>query len=195
MRSMLGLAPLLGSLSTTGASPLSSPSLTFVSPSQFSPGSAQNVVVEYSGNVDGELTITYGSCDDEALIADAHQRIGSTHVGNHPLAERHAEHAEKRPTKFVWLTPTDASGGCLRAFVDDELVGQSEELLVTKRMARRSEKKAFADVAGDDSMWFNGVAYLQQKQPDESFVAAAKSKSFGILGGGISGLMSSVSCS
>lgn len=42
-------------------------------------------------------------------------------------------------------------------------------------------------------MWFNGVAYLEQKEPDESFVAAAKNKSYGILGAGMSGLMSSVS--
>ncbi|KAH7357946.1 flavin-containing amine oxidoreductase-domain containing protein [Plectosphaerella cucumerina] len=192
MRSTISLLPLLGSLSSAAASPLAQPALTFVSPSKFSPGSAQNVVVEYTGPVDGELTITYGSCDAEADVATAGQRIGSTHVGAHPLAERHAEHEKRRPTKFVWLTPDDAAPGCLRAFVDDELVGQSEELVVAKRMARRSERKSFVDVAGTDSMWFDGVAYLQQKQPDEAFVASAKSKSFGILGGGISGLMSSL---
>lgn len=42
-------------------------------------------------------------------------------------------------------------------------------------------------------MWFNGMAYLEQKEPDESFVAMAKNKSFGILGAGMSALMSSVS--
>lgn len=195
MRSSLGLLPLFGGLaSLSEAKPLNQPSVTFVSPSQASPSSAQNVVVEYSGDVDGELTITYGSCDSDAVISAAKQRIGATHVGSHPLAERHLDHEDKRPTKFVWLTPSDVSGGCLRAFLDDELVGQSDELLVTKRLSRRAEKKkAFADVAGDDSMWFNGVAYLEQKQPEETFVASAKNKTFGILGGGISGLMSSVS--
>jgi hypothetical protein len=84
------------------------------------------------------------------------------------------------------------SGGCLHAFLDGELIGKSEELVVSKRRTRRSEKKSFVDVAGVDSNWFDGVAYLQQKQPDEVFVASAKSKSFGILGGGISGLMTSV---
>lgn len=39
--------------------------------------------------------------------------------------------------------------------------------------------------------WFDGVAYLQEKEPDEVFVAAAKSKTVGILGGGMSGLMTS----
>lgn len=37
--------------------------------------------------------------------------------------------------------------------------------------------------------WFDGVAYLHEKQPDEAFVSAAKSKTIGILGGGMSGLM------
>lgn len=194
MRSTLSLLPLLGSLSSTGASPVtqSESSVTFVSPSQFSAGSAQNVVVEYAGSVDGELTITYGPCDGDISPA-AGQRIGSTHVGAHPLAARHAEHDAQRPTKFVWLTPADAAPGCLRAFVDGELVGQSDELVVARRMARRAEKKkSFVEVAGEDSQWFDGVAYLQQKQPDEAFVASAKSKSFGILGAGISGLMSSL---
>lgn len=193
MRSFLSLVPFVGSLVLlSDATPFSQPSVTFAPLGNVGPESAQNLVVEYSGDVDGELTITYGSCAD-ALISKAKQLIGSTHVGGHPRAVRHADHEDYRPTKFVWLTPETMSDGCLHAFLDGELIGRSEELAVTKRMARRSEKKSFADVAGDDSMWFNGVAYLQQKQPNETFVAAAKSKSFGILGGGMSGLASSVS--
>lgn len=30
--------------------------------------------------------------------------------------------------------------------------------------------------------WFDGVAYLKEKEPEEAFVAAAKSKSIGIIG-------------
>ncbi|KAK5132230.1 hypothetical protein LTR08_009290 [Meristemomyces frigidus] len=37
--------------------------------------------------------------------------------------------------------------------------------------------------------WFDGVVYLKEKEPDEVFVASAKSKTIGILGGGMSGLM------
>lgn len=195
MRSLLSLSLLASLASLSEAKPLNQPSVTFASPSKISPGSAQNIIIEYYGDVDGELTITYDTCDSDVSVLGAKQRIGATHVGAHLLAQRHEGHVNRRPTKFVWLTPDHMSGGCLRAFLDGELVGQSDELSVTKRMARRSEKKAFADIAGEDSMWFNGVAYLQQKQPDEAFVASAKSKSFGILGGGISGLMSSVSSS
>ncbi|KAI8244148.1 L-amino-acid oxidase [Colletotrichum sp. SAR 10_96] len=173
MRSSIHLIPLLGGLrSLAEAKPLDQPSVTFLSPSQVSPGSAHNVVIEYGGSADGELTITYDSCDGAAVVSDAKQRLGTTHVGDHPLAARHMDHEDRRPTKFVWLTPANTN--------------------VTKRMARRSAKRSFADVGGDDSMWFNGVAYLEQKQPDEAFVAAAKNKSFGILGAGMSGLMSSL---
>ncbi|CEI60003.1 hypothetical protein FVEN_g8193 [Fusarium venenatum] len=194
MRAFTSFTVLLGSLaSLVEAAPFDPPSVRFVSPSKLIPGSAQNVVVEYSGDVDGQLTLVYGSCDGEAVVSEAKQRIGSTHVGQHPLAERHLDHHGRRPTKFVWLAPEDLPSGCLRAFLDDELVGQSDELVTARRLSRRSEKKAaFADVAGDDSMWFDGVAYLKQKQPDEAFVAAAKTKSFGILGGGMSGLLSSL---
>lgn len=194
MWSSLGLLPLLASLnSLSEAKPLQQQLVTFASLSQLTPGTAQNIVVEYSGEVNGELTIMYGSCDGASIISDAHQRIGVTHLGSHPLAARHVDHEDRRPTKFVWLTPADLSGGCLRAFINDEHVGQSEELVITPRVARRKEKRAFKDVAGTDSMWFNGVSYLEQKEPDEIFVAAAKSKSFAILGAGLSGLLSSVS--
>lgn len=177
----------------TDAKPLDRPSVTFLSPSQISAGSAHNVVVAYNTNADGELSITYDSCDGAAVVSDAKQVIGTTHVGDHPLAARHVDHEGRRPTKFVWLTPADTTGGCLHAFLNGELVGRSEDLPVANRVARRRAKRSFVEVAGDDSMWFNGVAYLEQKEPEESFVAAAKNKSFGILGAGMSGLMSSVS--
>ncbi|KAH8173710.1 flavin containing amine oxidoreductase domain-containing protein [Sarocladium implicatum] len=186
---LLTLLPLVGSAL---ANPLAKRAVNFLSPGEVSPDAAHNIVIEYLGDVDGELTITYGSCHGEALVQDAHHTIGATHIGLHPMAKRHVDHEARRPTKFVWVTPTSMPDGCLRAFVDGELLGQSQELAVTKRRKRRSEKKSFAEVAGDDSMWFNGVAYLQQKQPDEAFVAAAKSKSFGILGAGISGLATSL---
>jgi hypothetical protein len=194
MPSFTKLLPLLASLALLSESkPLSQPSVVFTPLQETTPGSAQNIVVDYYGDVDGELTITYAACDDtSASILSAKQRIGQTHVGAHPLARRHEEHENRRPNKFVWLTPAEMSGGCLHAFLDGELIGKSEELVVTKRYARRQEKKSFVDVAGVDSNWFDGVAYLQQKQPDEVFVASVKNRSFGILGGGISGLATSV---
>ncbi|KAI4641437.1 uncharacterized protein J4E78_010409 [Alternaria triticimaculans] len=194
MPSFTKLLPLLASIASLSESkPLGQPSVVFAPLKSTTPGSAQNIVVDYYGDVDGELTITYATCDDAAAsIVSAKQRIGQTHVGAHPLARRHEEHENRRPSKFVWLTPAEMSGGCLHAFLDGELIGKSDELVVTKRHARRQERKSFVDVAGTDSNWFDGVAYLQQKQPDDVFVASAKNKSFGILGGGISGLATSL---
>lgn len=37
--------------------------------------------------------------------------------------------------------------------------------------------------------WFDGVTYLTEKEPDDVFVASAKSRKIGIIGGGMSGLM------
>ncbi|PCD37162.1 hypothetical protein AU210_005666 [Fusarium oxysporum f. sp. radicis-cucumerinum] len=145
------------------------------------------------GTTEGEDATKAETGMSSGDAAEARQHVGSTHVGQHPLAKRHLDHQDKRPTRFVWLTPEGISGGCLSAFLDGELIGQSDELDVVKRLARRTAtKKSFADVAGDDSLWFDGVAYLKQKQPDDVFVTATKNKSFGILGGGMSGLLSSL---
>lgn len=150
-----------------------------------------NVEVTYRTAIDGELSIYYGSCDADSHIS-MHHALGRTHIGNHPLAKRHADHVDQRPTKFVWLPPvTVPSGGCLLAFIDDALVGKSAPFNAKKRMAKRAA--AFADVADAMGPWFDGVEYLQQKEPENVFVSSAKSKSVGIIGGGMSGLMSAVS--
>lgn len=167
--------------------------IKFVSPSTISPDSAQNIRIEYLGDVNGELSIAYGPCATNASLASATQHIGSTHVGTHPHARRHADYEGRHPTKFVWVTPQALDRGCLQALVDGQLVSQSDELVIKKRLVRRATRTSFAEIAGEDSLWFNGVAYLKQKQPDDTFVSAVKSKSFGILGGGMSGLATSVS--
>lgn len=194
MRYTLELLPLLAGLtSLSEAKPLTQRSVVFHSIQTISPSSAQNIHVEYVGDIDGELTITYDVCGQEApSVRTSKHLIGRTHVGEHPMAKRHIQHENNRPSRFVWVTPAELSTGCLRAFIDGELIGTSEELLVTKRKARRQETKSFSDIAGSGGDWFDGVAYLQQKQPGDAFVASAKSKKIGILGGGMSGLMTSL---
>lgn len=150
-----------------------------------------NVKISYAGPIDGPLSIHYGPCN-MMKYQDAHHCLGKAHVGNHPLAKRHMEWEFNRPTKFVWLPREDTpDSGCLHAYLDDELVGRSKPITVRRRQERRSV--AFADVADAMGPWFDGVEHLQEKEPDEVFVASAKSKTIGILGGGMSGLMSSVS--
>lgn len=55
------------------------------------------------------------------------------------------------------------------------------------------KRATFADVSDPMGPWFDGVEYLKQKNSNETFVAATKEKKFGILGGGISGLLTAVS--
>lgn len=105
---------------------------------------------------------------------------------------------DQRPERFVWLVPEQAhDGGCLFAYSSEDLVGRSEPVTVMKRQIRRHQSKKHGIVLGDigdaEGPWFDGVEYLSAKEPHKTFVAEAKSKSIGILGAGMSGLMSAVS--
>jgi heterodisulfide reductase subunit A-like polyferredoxin len=56
-------------------------------------------------------------------------------------------------------------------------------------MGKRNTLSAINDPYG---AWFDGVAYLQAKEPEASFVAGKKDQKIGIIGGGMSGLMSAL---
>ncbi|KAG8629534.1 hypothetical protein KVT40_003399 [Elsinoe batatas] len=165
--------------------PIPVQSVLFKGPLEVEHGGVHNIHVEYQGDVDGELTIAYGPCNSGSAQA-AHHVVGSTHVGSHHLAARHTEHPERRPTRFVWVTPSTVPEGCLHAFLEGQHVGRSTEIMTKHRRVRR--QASFASVADPMGPWFDGVAYLQQKQPNETFVAATKNKRFGILGAGMAGL-------
>lgn len=153
-----------------------------------------NIHITYAVPLSGAFSLHYGDCSPSVPAAKEshHHQIGETAVGNHPFAKRHSEWEGSRPEKFVWLVPENAmDGGCLFAYSGEELVGKSESVSVMKRQSRRGI--TLADVADAEGPWFDGVEYLKEKDPDAVFVAAAKTKTIGILGGGMSGLMSSVS--
>ncbi|KFY87603.1 hypothetical protein V498_07096 [Pseudogymnoascus sp. VKM F-4517 (FW-2822)] len=115
--------------------------------------------------------------------------IGHTEVGSHPLARRNAQWRDSRPEKFVWLVPEEVpDSGCLYAYAGSVLIGRSEPITVQKKSSRRSV--VLGDIADAEGPWFDGVQYLKSKGPGKVFVAQAKAKSIGILGGGMSGLMS-----
>jgi hypothetical protein len=147
----------------------------------------QTIRILYNLPLDGELSIHYGSCEISAAD-DCHHTLGRTHVGNHPLANRHDGHPSRRPQRFVWLPPNDiVPGGCLHAFSGTTLVGRSNPVAVKKRREKRWI--AAADIMDAEGPWFDGVEHLKEKEPGEVFVAKAKTQSIGILGGGMSGLM------
>lgn len=164
--------------------------ISFKGPFEVEVDGIQNINIAYNNNLNGELTIVYGSCDPVNRLEATHH-VGSTHVGDHPLAKRHDSWKGGRPTKFVWTAPADIERGCLHALLNGEPVGRSKEYRPKKR--RMKKRATFADVSDPMGPWFDGVEYLKQKDPNETFVAATKNKKFGILGGGISGLLTAVS--
>ncbi|KAF2227562.1 L-amino-acid oxidase [Elsinoe ampelina] len=165
--------------------PIPVQSVLFKQPLEVEHGGVHNIHVEYQGDVDGELTVAYGPCNSGSAQA-VHHIVGSTYVGSHHRAARHLDHHERRPTRFVWVTPSTLPAGCLHAFLEGQHVGRSAEIMTKHRRVRR--QATFASVADPMGPWFDGVAYLQQKQPNETFVASTKNKRFGILGAGMAGL-------
>lgn len=146
-----------------------------------------NIHMSYNIPHNGELSLHYGPCTMQDA-SDSYHTVGSTYVGDHQLARRHLAHKNQRPTNFVWLPPLDTpTGGCLHAFSGASHLGTSGPVELAKRKQRRWT--AAADIMDAQGPWFDGVAYLREKQPDDVFVAAAKSKKIGILGAGMSGLM------
>lgn len=184
-------------------------------PLEVEPDSVHNIHITYNDQtLDGELSLVYGPCGDDLVttsdsdsgeIDHHHHHIGTTHIGAHPLAARHTDWEDQRPKRFVWVTPSDAGSAeseqlssCVHALLDGEHVGRSEEVRIVSSSSssskeRRKRSTSFADVADPMGPWFDGVAYLKQKQPNETFVAATKSKRFGILGAGMAGLTTGVS--
>ena len=169
-------------------------SVTFRGPVAVEADGMSNIHVAYNVPVHGKLSMHYGSCDSPIAQKNIshHHMVGSTEVGSHPLAIRHAEWKNSMPERFVWLVPESApDAGCLHAYADDELIGKSEPIRVVKRIQKRGV--VLGDITDAEGPWFDGVQYLKEKEPSKVFVANAKNKSIGILGGGMAGLMSAVS--
>jgi len=169
-------------------------SIRFKGPITVESNGMANIHISYNIPLSGEFSLHYGNCDASPSSTKEihHHQIGRTAVGDHPLARRNAEWKDNRPEKFVWLVPDNAAdGGCLFGYSGTDLVGISKRINVVKRRTRRGI--VLGDIADSQGPWFDGVTYLKDKEPDSVFVAQAKSKKIGILGGGMSGLMSSVS--
>jgi hypothetical protein len=168
-------------------------SIIFNGPVTAESNGIQNIHIKYNLPIDGELSIHFGGCEapEGQSIEEHHHRVGTTAIGNHPLAKRNAQWKDSRPERFVWIVPEGApDGGCLHAYVDEELIGSSDPIKITKKFNRCSVP--LADIADAEGPWFDGVQYLKEKEPDKVFVAQEKQKKIGILGGGMAGLMSAV---
>lgn len=171
-----------------------SASVEFLGPFSVEANGLQNIHVAYNRPIDGDLSLYYGGCSPSSGGRKlAHHHIGMTRIGTKAFAKRNLDWYDARPEKFVWVVPENApNSGCLHAYVDgDELVGVSKPINVLAKKSRRGI--AIADYVDAEGPWFDGVEYISAKEPGESFVAKAKNSTIGILGGGMSGLMSAVS--
>lgn len=169
-------------------------SLDFKGPLIVEAAGIANIHISYNLPISGQLSLHYGSCDVSLSHPkdSHHHQIGSTAVGDHPFAKRHVDWEDQRPERFVWLVPESAhDGGCLFAYSGEDLVGRSLPVTVMKRQRRRNSI-VLGDIGDAEGPWFDGVEYLSAKEPNETFVANAKTKSIGILGAGMSGLMSAL---
>lgn len=159
---------------------------------------AANIHIFFDKLVDGAVDVSYGSCLDRRQ-EDSHHAVVARHLPSS---------AAKR---LVWLIPDDAfSGGCLSAWSEDgALLGRSEPQHLASQRSRKSgveeikkrsalKKRDSSDfsIAMDNATgidawgpWFDGVELLQSKNLSSVDVSAAKSKNIGIVGGGMSGLM------
>lgn len=159
---------------------------------------AANIHIFLDKQVEGAIDVSYGSCLDRRQ-ADAHHAVVARHLPSTAVQ------------RLVWLIPDDAfSGGCLSAWSEDgTLLGRSEPQRlgsqrsrkrgveeIQKRSALKKRDSSDYSIAMDNATgidawgpWFDGVELLQSKNLSSVDVSAAKNKKIGIVGGGMSGLM------
>jgi hypothetical protein len=170
-----------------------SPPVEFDGPDLVEAGGIHNIHLTYLVPINGTLSLHYGPCNIKYHV-HAHHRIGITFVGNHPLASQHAEWEGQLPRRFVWIVSSDlVDQGCLHAFSGNTIVGTSSPIAVVKRTVRKRARTVLGDISDAEGPWFDGVEYLKEKEPEMLFVAQSKAKTVGIIGAGMSGLMTSVS--
>ncbi|PWY64341.1 amine oxidase [Aspergillus eucalypticola CBS 122712] len=150
--------------------------LKFQVPSLVTADSLHNVHLDFlDDSFEGHIKVLYGDC---------HTGLGHHEIGNIVIAR------DAHPERFVWITPADAPHlHCLHAVSGPTLLARSDPIPIATRLARRESIANVSDVMGP---WFDGVAYMQGKEPGKAVVSAAKNSSVAILGGGISGLMTSL---
>ncbi|RAR05452.1 L-amino-acid oxidase precursor [Stemphylium lycopersici] len=167
---------LVGGAVSSPVSPRSD--LLVFKPLEVKSDSVHNIHVNFNDDdFEGEVRLVYGECGMKSH-SERHHDVASHYIKR-----------SSRPERFVWIVPEDAvNGGCLHAYSGSGLVGRSARVRVTHQPKKREE---IADVADTMGPWFDGVAYMKAKQNNASYVAVEKSKRIAIIGGGMSGLMTS----
>ncbi|KAL4736617.1 flavin-containing amine oxidoreductase-domain containing protein [Aspergillus similis] len=160
----------------------SQPSLLQFRTPKITADSLHNVHLDFAdSSFEGDLHIVYGDCET-ASVDSHHHSLGTLSIKR-----------DAHPERIVWITPPDAPHlHCLHAFASElGLIARSEPIPVASPIVRR-EPLAIADYADAMGPWFDGVAYLSAQEPGKTAVASAKNSSIAIIGGGMSGLMTSL---
>ncbi|OJZ80069.1 hypothetical protein ASPFODRAFT_54094 [Aspergillus luchuensis CBS 106.47] len=150
--------------------------LRFQVPNLITADSLHNIHIDFvDDSFEGSIQLYYGDCH----TGHSHHEIGSVFIKRSACPER-----------FVWIVPADAPHlHCLQAVSGSTLLARSEPVPITTSLIPR---ESIADVADMLGPWFDGVAYMQAKEPGQAVVSAAKNSSVAILGAGIAGLMTSL---
>ncbi|ORY16017.1 hypothetical protein BCR34DRAFT_584715 [Clohesyomyces aquaticus] len=167
----------LASLSLS--SPVISNTLHFKGPFRVTSDSIHNIHIDFSDDsFEGEVRVAYGDCD-MPVAYQMHHEVGSTYIRR-----------DARPERLVWIVPEETTAqGCLHAYSGSVLIGRSSPIEISQPIRKRQKISEVAETSGP---WFDGVAYMKSKNNSAAFVAQAKGKKIAIVGGGMSGLLTSL---
>lgn len=181
MPNLRGCLSVLSLVTSAVAIPSSTPqgSLRFHGPLTVSHDSVHNIHISVtSTSSEGHIRIVYGDCDSNH-VDDAHHDVSSISLKRDVL-----------PDRLVWVTPRDTpDGGCLHAYSGGLRLGRSEPISITVSPRKR---QLLHEIGDSNGMWFDGVRYLESKNLSDTVTEEAKGKRIAIVGGGMSGLMTSL---
>ncbi|SPO02612.1 related to L-amino-acid oxidase [Cephalotrichum gorgonifer] len=177
----ISLLLLAGAAVAIPAPLLTEESIFFRVPDSISTESVYNVHVSYGNTLpQGDVRVVYGDC-------------ASTHAGqNHHEVASFVSGSGTTPDRLVWAVPKDAAhGGCLHAYSGPTLVGRSEPVSVSGPPLRK-RASLLHEVGDSNGLWFDGVRYLESCNQSSTVSTKAKRKRIAIIGGGMSGLLTSL---
>ncbi|KAL4883174.1 flavin-containing amine oxidoreductase-domain containing protein [Aspergillus karnatakaensis] len=179
----LSLALSLSQLTTAATIQTRSPEILQFTVPEITADSLHNIHLSFLDSFSGPLHIVHGDC--QTTTSDP-----STH--HHSLAQLHLENETDHPARLVWITPADTPDmHCLHAFSETRLLARSNPIPISTQNFKR-DSIPIANYADATGPWFDGVAYMSAKEPSNLLVTSAKNTSVAIIGGGMSGLMTSL---
>lgn len=177
------------SLLVFGSGALSSPtpgtedSISFRGLDKISAAAVHNIHLSYRDDFPHgkQVRVVYGDCS------------AKRDEQSHEVASLLTTRSSASPDRLVWSVPREASpGGCLHARdPEGNLLGRSAPIDFSGSRSLR-KRQALSEVGDSNGMWFDGVRYLESKNVSAVATAEAKAKKIAIVGGGMSGLLTSL---